>query len=40
MVAWQQNDRSQSLKDHWFAKIAMVLGSVTGDEETTRPKGT
>ena len=34
MVAWQQNGRIHSLKDHWFAKIPMVLGSFTGDEES------
>jgi len=34
MVAWQQNGRIHSLKDHWFAKIHMVLSSVTGDEES------
>jgi hypothetical protein len=33
IVAWQQNGRSHSVRDHWFAKIPMVLGSVTGDEE-------
>ena len=24
MVAWQQNGRIHSLKDHWFAKIPMI----------------
>jgi hypothetical protein len=37
IVAWQQNGRSHSVRDHWFAKIPMVLGSVTGDEELLDP---
>jgi hypothetical protein len=26
IVAWQHNGRSHSVRDHWFAKIPMVLG--------------